>query len=192
MAQSMSSESFWKNKIMALRKIGENDLELMLRWRNHPSVRSSMFRKSVIKLEQHKLWFELESENDDSEWLMFIDEGSIPRGVVYFTEMNSVFRNAFWGFYAAPDAPPGTGTAMGREALAYYFNDLGFHKLNAEVLESNERSYYFHLKLGFNIEGIFREHYMGPHGYESVTRFALIEDSKSGSVLKNSEMRINE
>lgn len=177
---------------MALREIGEDDLELMLQWRNHPSVRSSMFSQSIIELEQHRLWFERESKKSDSVWLLFIDESNTPRGVVYFTEMNRVSRNAFWGFYAAPDAPAGTGTKMGREALALFFNDLGFHKLNAEVLESNERSYYFHLKLGFNVEGVFREQYMGPDGYESVTRFALIGEVKPGSVLKRSEVCINE
>lgn len=177
---------------MALREIRENDLELMLRWRNHPSVRSSMFSQSIIELEQHRLWFERESKKSDSVWLMFLDEGNTPCGVVYFTEMNRVSRNAFWGFYAAPDARPGTGTKMGREALRYYFNYIGFHKLNADVLESNERSYYFHLKLGFNVEGVFRDQYMGPDGYESVTRFALIEGTDPGSVRKRSEVHINE
>lgn len=159
---------------MSLRKIEENDLELMLRWRNHPSVRSSMFSQSVIALEQHKLWFERESEKNDSEWLMFIDKGNTPRGVVYFTEMNRVSRNAFWGFYAAPDAPPGTGTKMGREALEHYFGALGFHKLNAEVLESNERSYRLHRKLGFRVEGVLRENYFGQLGYEDITYLGII------------------
>ena len=86
---------------MALRQIGEDDLELMLRWRNHPSVRSSMFSQSIIELEQHRLWFERESKKSDSVWLLFIDESNTPRGVVYFTEMNRVSRNAFWGFYDA-------------------------------------------------------------------------------------------
>jgi len=170
---------------MALREIREEDLELMLRWRNHPSVRSCMFSQSIIGFEEHKAWFKRESEKSDSKWLMFFDEGNTPSGVVYFTKMNTVSRNAFWGFYAAPDAPPGTGTKMGWEALIYYFNDLGFHKLNAEVLESNERSYYFHLKLGFNVEGVFRDQYMGPDGYETVTRFALIEGLALTSCLRD-------
>lgn len=173
-AQGMSSESLWKNKIMALREIGKNDLELMLRWRNHPLVRSSMLSQSVIELEQHKLWFERESKKEDSEWLMFIDESNTPRGVVYFTKMNRVSRNAFWGFYAAPDAPAGTGTKMGREALEYYFNDLRFHKLNAEVLESNERSFHFHKKLGFEVEGTLRENYRGRSGYENIIYFGMV------------------
>lgn len=160
---------------MALREIGEDDLELMLSWRNHPSVRENMFSQSVIELEQHKLWFEGESKKDGSEWLMFIDEDNTPRGVVYFTEMNRAYRNAFWGFYAAPDAPAGTGTKMGREALEYYFNDLGFHKLNAEVLKSNKRSYHFHRKLGFQVEGVLRENYFGRLGYEDITYLGILD-----------------
>lgn len=160
---------------MALREIRDDDLELMLRWRNHPSVRSSMFSQSIIEIEQHRLWFERESKKSDSVWLLFMDESNTPRGVVYFTEMNRVSSNAFWGFYAAPDAPAGTGTKMGSEALAYYFNYLGFHKLNAEVLESNERSYHFHRKLGFQVEGVLRENYFGLSGYEDVTCFGIID-----------------
>jgi len=160
---------------MSLREILENDLELMLSWRNHPSVRSSMFSQSVIDLEQHKLWFDRESKKGDSEWLMFLDESDTPRGVVYFTEINRTSRNAFWGFYASPDAPSGTGTKMGREALDYYFNDLGFHKLNAEVLKSNERSYHFHRKLGFQVEGVLRENYFGLSGYEDITYLGIID-----------------
>ncbi|WP_417539284.1 UDP-4-amino-4,6-dideoxy-N-acetyl-beta-L-altrosamine N-acetyltransferase [Marinobacter sp.] len=159
---------------MSLRDIQEEDLELMLSWRNHPSVRSSMFSQSTIELQQHQAWFSREAKKDDSAWLFFVDENDIPAGVVYFTDMDRTANHAFWGFYAAPDAPPGTGTKMGVEALDYFFQALGFHKLNAEVLERNQRSQRFHQKLGFQTEGVFRDHYMGGSGYESVTRFGLL------------------
>ena len=159
---------------MSLREIEEIDLEIMLAWRNHPAVRSSMFSQSVIEFEQHKAWFARESDKDDSLWLLFVNEKEIPSGVVYFTDMNRNANHAFWGFYTAPDALPGTGTRMAHEALDHFFNDLAFHKLNAEVLKSNERSYFFHQKLGFKVEGVFREHYFGSSGYESVTRLALM------------------
>jgi UDP-4-amino-4,6-dideoxy-N-acetyl-beta-L-altrosamine N-acetyltransferase len=177
---------------MALRKLRENDLELMLLWRNHPSIRLSMFSQSIIELEAHKLWFKDESQKKSSEWFLFIDENHTPRGIVYFTQINRDSRNAYWGFYTAPDAPSGMGTKMGQEALAYYFNNLGFHKLNAEVLSSNERSYHFHLKLGFEIEGIFQDHYLGVNGYESVIRFALIKKASFESEFKKSRVGINE
>ena len=166
---------------MALRKVEENDLELMLKWRNHPLVRLNMFSQSVIELETHKLWFERESQKDDSEWFVFIDEDDTPRGVVYFTGINRISRSASWGLYATPDAPSGTGTKMGLEALAYYFNNLGFHKLNAEVIQSNERSYHFHRKLGFQIEGVVRDNFLGVSGYEDIIHFGIIDYEWKGT-----------
>lgn len=160
---------------MSLREIKKSDLELMLKWRNHPDVRLNMFSKSVIEFEQHRLWFERESKKDDSIWLMFLDEYNVPHGIVYFKEMNESLKNAYWGFYSAPSAPKGTGTKMGYEALNYYFYNLGFHKLNAEVLESNCKSYYFHKKLGFQIEGTLRDNYLGCKGYEDIIFFGLID-----------------
>lgn len=160
---------------MSLRKIQETDLELMLSWRNHPSIRSSMFSQAVIELDQHRAWFRRESEKDTSLWLLYKDSDNKSAGVAYFTDLDRVLRNGFWGFYVAPGSKPGTGTQMGVEVLDYYFAELGFHKLNAEVMESNERSQHFHRKLGFQIEGVFRDQYLGKEGYQNVTRFGLLE-----------------
>jgi UDP-4-amino-4,6-dideoxy-N-acetyl-beta-L-altrosamine N-acetyltransferase len=160
---------------MTLRKIREEDLELMLRWRNHPSIRLSMFSQSVIELDQHRAWFQRESGKAASLWLLYLDKEENPAGVVYFKDLDSISHNAFWGFYAEPGAEPGTGTQMGIEALNYFFVGQGFHKLNAEVLESNERSQHFHRKLGFQVEGALRDQYLGKEGYQSVTRFGLLD-----------------
>ena len=92
----------------------------MLSWRNHPSVRLSMFSQSVIELDQHSAWFRRESEKETSVWLLYVDTEENPAGVVYFTDMDSISSNAFWGFYAAPGAKLGTGTLMGVEALDYF------------------------------------------------------------------------
>lgn len=159
---------------MPLRKIQLSDLELMLSWRNHPTVRASMFSQSYIELDQHQAWFQRESEKKDSLWLFHIDLEGNPSGVVYFTNMDQVSSNAFWGFYAAPEAMSGTGTRMAMEALDHFFGNLAFHKLNAEVIESNNRSQQFHRKLGFQVEGVFREQYLTKEGYQSVTRFGLL------------------
>jgi UDP-4-amino-4,6-dideoxy-N-acetyl-beta-L-altrosamine N-acetyltransferase len=160
---------------MPLRKIQQEDLELMLSWRNHPSVRSSMFSQSVIELDQHSAWFRRESKKETSLWLLYLDTEKNPAGVVYFTEMDSVSSNAFWGFYAAPGAKPGTGTRMGVEALNYFFFEKGFHKVIADVLDTNQRSHRFHRKLGFRVEeGICGQH-LRKKGYQNVTRFGLLK-----------------
>ena len=160
---------------MPLRKIQQEDLELMLSWRNHPSVRSNMFSQSVIELDQHSAWFQRESEKKTSLWLLYLDTEENPTGIVYFTDMDRVSSNAFWGFYVAPGAKLGTGTRMGVEALNYFFVEKGFNKVIADVLETNQRSQRFHRKLGFQAEGAFRDQHFSKNGYQNVTRFGLLE-----------------
>ena len=166
---------------MPLRKIQQEDLPLMLSWRNHPSVRSSMFSQSVIKLDQHRAWFQRESEKETSLWLLYLDVEDNPAGVVYFTDMDRCSSNAFWGFYAAPGAKPGTGTRMGIEALDHIFIENDFHKVNADVLDANQRSHRFHRKLGFQTEGVFRDQHLGQEGYQNITRFGLLGSERAGN-----------
>lgn len=163
---------------MSLRKIEEKDLELILSWRNHPIIRQSMFQQDTITIEAHRAWFHRESEKSDACWLIYSNESDTPSGVIYCTNIDTKNRHGFWGFYTAPDAPKGTGTAMCKEAINYFFDALELKKINAEVIESNQRSHSFHKKMGFNVEGVFIEHYKSKFGYESVTRYALIKKNK--------------
>ena len=162
---------------MSLRKVAEDDLELMLSWRNHPSIRASMFSQEVIKLEDHREWFGRESNKEDSLWLLFYNENDEPSGIIYLRGMDRLASHAFWGFYAAPSAPAGTGSTMCKEALEYSFDVLGLHKINAEVLRSNQRSQALHKKLGFQIEDVTHAHYSTLSKYEEIIRFGLTAES---------------
>ena len=158
---------------MPLRKVEEQDLELILNWRNHPLIRRSMFHQEIISLEAHKAWFYRESGKDSSCWLIYSSTEGEPSGVIYCSNIDRNNSHGFWGFYAAPDAPSGTGTLMCNEGLEYFFNNLNLNKINAEVIESNKRSQSFHRKMGFVIEGEFLEHYKSDSGFQAVTRYAL-------------------
>lgn len=159
---------------MSLRAIEEQDLELILSWRNHPAIRQSMFHQEIISLETHRAWFSRESAKDNACWLIYLNSDGIASGIIYCTDIDKINRHAFWGFYAAPDAPPGTGTAMCTEGLDYFFDNFELNKINAEVIETNKRSHAFHRKMGFAVEGFFLEHYKSNVGYQAVTRYALL------------------
>lgn len=160
---------------MPLREIDYQDLELVLSWRNHPKVRLNMFSQSIIDLERHREWFRCESEKETSMWLLYINDFGKPSGVVGFTNLDSRSSNAFWGFYTEPESEPGTGFKMGMQALSFFFDKLGYHKLNADVLEANKRSHRYHERLGFKKEGFFRDQYLGADGFQGVSRFGLLE-----------------
>lgn len=81
---------------------------------------------------------------------------------------------ADWGFYAAPDAPKGTGKQLGQAALQYAFSVVGAHKLCAQALHFNERSVRFHLNLGFQQEGTLRDQHFDGQNYHDVVCFGLL------------------
>lgn len=159
---------------MPLRKISEDDLLSILEWRNAPEVREHMYSKHIISEAEHRSWYERMKLDPQSIWYMHEDENGKPDGVVYFTDYSKNNKNSFWGFYASPNAPKGTGSKLGMEALDEAFNFLNLHKLNAEVLASNLPSLGLHKKLGFRKEGVFRDfHYDGAR-YIDVIRLGIL------------------
>lgn len=138
-----------------LRPMTEDDLELVLKWRNAPPVRSFMLTQQEISLDDHRVWFASASRNSARALLVF-EVGGEPLGHMNF-KIDLSDEIADWGFYAAPDAPKGTGRAMGSKALEYGFTTLRLHKICGQVLGFNTASRKMHETLGFRREGILRE-----------------------------------
>lgn len=150
------------------------DLALVLRWRNHPEVRRHMYSRHEITLDEHQRWFE-RALQDAHKHLLIFELDREPLGFVNFSELASA-GIADWGFYAAPEAPRGSGQRLGQTALAHGFTQLKFHKVCGQVLARNERSIRFHRALGFQQEGVLRDqHFDGAH-YQHVVCFGLLRD----------------
>lgn len=155
-----------------LRPMERDDLEKVLAWRNHDSVRRYMYNTELISLERHAGWFEKASLEPGRHLLVFEREGR-PAGFVnlHETARGSIFD---WGFYAAPDAPKGTGQVLGQAALRFAFTEAGAHRVCGQVIAYNEKSLRFHLRLGFAPEGILREHHFDGARYHDVHCFGLL------------------
>lgn len=148
------------------------DLTLVLTWRNHPDVRRYMYTQHEITLDEHQSWFE-RSLLDSKKHLLIFEVDHQPLGFVNFNERENG-GIVDWGFYAAPDAPKGSGRQLGRAALSHAFTQLKLHKVSAQALAYNERSIQFHQSLGFQQEGILRDqHFDGEH-YYNVICFGLL------------------
>jgi UDP-4-amino-4,6-dideoxy-N-acetyl-beta-L-altrosamine N-acetyltransferase len=156
-----------------LRPIRDDELGLMLSWRNAPQVRANMYTRHEIGLQEHLAWWARMRERDDAHYLMFVS-GQQSLGVVGFTGIDRTNRQAMWAFYAAPGAPPGTGSRMEFLALEYSFNVLNLHKLSCEVLSFNAPVIGLHRKFGFMIEGTFREHHVVDGRFVDVVRLAIL------------------
>lgn len=157
-----------------LRDICDSDLELILRWRNAPSVQKNMYTRHDITLSEHRSWWKRVSESKDQRYFLFQYQGA-SLGVVGFTQIQDSDSNASWAFYASPQAPRGTGSRMEFLALEHAFHSMRLHKLNCEVLAFNKPVINLHKKFGFNIEGTLREQHRVDGVYVDVIRLGILK-----------------
>lgn len=155
-----------------LRRMEDGDLEQVLAWRNHPEIRSFMYTRHQITLDEHRAWF-LKASVDPSRSLFIFERDGISCGFVNF-HLTGEGGVADWGFYAAPDAPQGTGRGLGTLALKHAFVEMQLHKVCGQALGFNERSIRFHQRLGFTREGTLREQHFDGERYHDVVCFGLL------------------
>ena len=154
----------------------ESDLLLVLAWRNEPRIRSAMYTEREISLAEHKQWFgKTQQEGYCGKHFVFCFDDN-PLGVVNFTAVSQEHKRLNWGFYlGAEDVPRGSGLIMGFLALQEAFEGMGMHKVVGEVLEKNEKSFRYHLRLGFLQEGCLKEHIFKENtGYLDVFCFGYL------------------
>lgn len=156
----------------ALRPLQAADLPMLLAWRNHISVRRYMLTQHEISAAEHQSWFARAAADPDRQLLLFtVDEEAL--GYLHFTQAHAG-GVADWGFYTAPEAPKGTGRALGVAGLDHAFCRIGVHKVCAQALAYNQPSIGFHRMLGFRQEGLQREQHFDGTSYHDLIHFGLL------------------
>lgn len=158
---------------VTLRNVEEDDLAMLLRWRNAPEVRSYMYTQHEIQESEHFQWFKRSKSNPDRH-LLLVEEGGKPFGFVNIYLLDCSAKRADWGFYISPEASKGSGSDLGYAALSYAFQKLQLHKLCGEALAVNIRSRRFHERLGFKQEACLRDHYFDGVHYQDVIGYGLL------------------
>src|SRR5436190_12519176 len=140
-----------------IRHIGEEDLELVLAWRNHATVRESMFTTHEISRQEHLAWWNRVKGDPSKRFCLFLD-GDTPLGVVTYYDINQpVSKECYWGFYLGPsEAMPGRNRAaiwleLEAKALAYAFEEFGCERILCETMAFNKPVLKIHQKFGFKV-----------------------------------------
>ncbi len=148
------------------------DLAQVLTWRNHLDVRRYMYTQHEINFDEHSQWFARASQ-DSNRHLLIFEIDSTPMGFINIHRI-AAGGIADWGFYASPQAPKGTGKALGQAVLNYAFGEMRLHKLCGQALAYNDRSIKFHKSLGFKAEGVLREQYFDGQRYHDIHCFGIL------------------
>lgn len=161
------------SKLGCLRAIKPEELELMLSWRNAPSVRTKMYTRHEISLAEHLEWWERVHTRSDQQYFMYeYQEAAL--GIVGFNGIDVTNRNSSWAFYASSAAPKGTGSKMEYLALEHAFSGISLHKLCCEVLAFNTSVIKLHEKFGFKVEGILREQHKFDETFVDIYRLGML------------------
>ena len=155
-----------------IRKVTDEDLQMVLAWRNHADVRRYMFTQHEIGLDEHRKWF-AKANQDPSRSLLIVEEDKQAIGYVQFSKVENG-GVADWGFYVRPDAPKGTGRKLGVMALNHAFGSLKLHKVCGQAIASNQASIAFHQHLGFALEGVLRDQQRIKETYYNLHCFGLL------------------
>ena len=124
-----------------LRPARDSDRDLVLPWRNHPSVRAVSLTTHEIAPAEHAAWWARRSAD-----VLIYEEDGVPAGVV-------IFNGSTWSFYLDVE---GLGRRLlpawmrlEKEAVEYAFGTLGLETLGGETLADNKQVLALHRRFGF-------------------------------------------
>ncbi|MFC7274226.1 GNAT family N-acetyltransferase [Paractinoplanes rhizophilus] len=125
-----------------LRPAAYADRDLILPWRNHPSVRAVSLTTHEIQPEEHARWWEKHWQSV----LIYEDDRGTPAGVV-------IFDGNTWSFYldtvGLGDRLLPAWMRLEKEAVEYAFGTLGLETLGGETLADNTQVLALHRRFGF-------------------------------------------
>ena len=153
----MPGPTFLRGDDVTLRPIEEEDTEFLAEAVNHPEVWPRLSAVEPLTVGQEREWIERIGEDDDVHLLICVDEE--PVGTIGLNDLYDVWGTAELGYYVHPDAQGnGYATDATRRLLAYAFTDRRLEKVYANVFADNEASKHVLESVGFQREGVFREH----------------------------------
>lgn len=158
---------------LKLRPITEDDLNMVLRWRNSEDVRRFMLNDHIITQKEHADWYQSISNDPSCESHIAEFRGK-PIGVISITDIRRKDGTCTWGMYIGEDMRnSGIGVLMQIHAIDRMVRYHRVRKIWGETLESNRRLILMHKRFGFEEEGILKKHVGRGDKYEDVIRTAL-------------------
>jgi len=162
--------------VFYLREVRPDDREKIYRWRNSPDVAKYMYTDHHISEEEHNRWFDA-ILNDQSRkyWIIVYDKEEV--GLVNIYDIDDHNKRCCYASYIISQnlRGKGIGTLSEYYILRYFFEALGFNKVCAEVFVFNKAGINVHKSLGFQEEGLFRQHRFKNGQFMDVVSLAMLK-----------------
>jgi len=162
-----------------LRPIADADTDLIVKWRNTPSVVQNFIFRQTFTPEMHRSWLAAKVATGQVVQYIIIDKADDkPVGSVYYRDMDNHNRSAEYGIFIGEESARGKG--LGTET-AKLFTDFGFaelqlHRISLRVLAENTAARRSYEKAGFVQEGVFRDMELLDGQYRDVVFMARLAE----------------
>lgn len=135
-----------------VRRIQEEDLELIMQWRMDPDITKYMNTNPQLTLEGQKVWLS-NIRNDETCMHWMIENDDIPVGVINLNDINWTAKTSSWGYYIGNKEERSLDLAISLEMSLYdfVFDVLEFKELHNEVFALNKGVVRLHLACGNRI-----------------------------------------
>jgi RimJ/RimL family protein N-acetyltransferase len=163
-----------RGKRITLRAIEAEDLPLLQSWLNRPEIAGGLGDVHFPSSRSQQLkWFERIQADERTIRLAVQDAEGKLIGYTGFWNIHWRDRRAEHALVVGEAAYKGQG--FGREiimtAARYAFEEMGLHRLDANILETNTASRKAYEACGYKVEGLLREHAL--RGGRRVNRISL-------------------
>lgn len=153
-----------EGKNIYLRMLEEEDLGLVMMWRNQPHIRKYFFDKSLLSMSGQKMWHERYVADSARQIFIAVEkESKDPAGMIGLYDIDKHNHKAELGSTMVGNKNmqgKGLATEMVELLLDYAFADLNMNRIYAYVLDYNQASIRVKEKCGFIREGTLKEdHY---------------------------------
>lgn len=158
-----------------LRKINENDLEMVMNWRMLPDVTKYMYTNPKLTIENQKKWYEKSLiSKTDKYWIIQLEDG-VDVGLLSLNYIDMQNKQCAWAYYLADMRARGKGLGRILECniYNYVFEKMNLNKLWCEVFKFNDKVISIHEKFGSKIEGEFKDHILKNGEFHDVVRLAI-------------------
>lgn len=173
----MPGPIFLEGDRVTLRTVRPEDYAFVARHFTNPWMRHGAFEDIHTPVTEEGVAVRVEEADDFHMFLACRDEA--PIGSAFLVDVDLEVRNAELGYFITPDEQGnGYATEAADLCLTHAFDELGLHKVWARTVEDNDASKRVLEKLGFEREGILREHRWGFGRYGDEHLFGLLESER--------------
>jgi len=169
---------------VAIRRIGLNDTDNIVKWRNQSFVRNKLFFQGELTKSNHIEYYKNNIETGRVIQFIISIKGD---GELQFTDVGTAFlknidsnnKKAEFGiFIGEPSAlGQGYGTAAIKKIMCYAFEELKLNRIYLQVLDNNLPAIKSYQKSGFMIEGVLKQSFFVDDAFIDVCVMAITKDN---------------